>query len=102
MLFSSLPWPSYSAAAATAVTVAGAPVQVVPDQAYNVTAPIDGVIERIERAPNARIEKGDTLFVFDDTTLKNKYALSDREVGIAEADYRRSMQGAFSRKLEGR
>ena len=75
-----------------------APVQVVPKQAYNITAPIDGVIKRIEKAPNARVEKGDTLFAFDDTTLKNKYALSDREVGIAEADYRRSMQGAFSQE----
>ncbi len=73
-----------------------APVQVVAKNPYNVTAPIDGVIDRIDKGPNSTVDKGDTLFFFENTTLKNKFALADREVGIAEADYRRAMQSAFT------
>lgn len=73
-----------------------APAEVVAKNPFQIAAPIDGVLEKVASDPNKSVSKGDVLFTYEDTTLKNKYRLAEREVGIAAADFRRTQQGAFS------
>ncbi len=75
-----------------------APMEVVARDPFVVAAPIDGVIAELPYAPNTRVERGDIIVRFDDTTLRNKAAIKAREVKVADAVYRKAQQGAFSDK----
>ncbi|MEM8825445.1 MAG: HlyD family efflux transporter periplasmic adaptor subunit [Pseudomonadota bacterium] len=79
-----------------------APVEVVPARAFVMAAPIDGVVDRILVAPNARVEKDQPLFVMDDTTLRNEAALALERRRVAEARYRRAASAAFRDPEEAR
>lgn len=72
-----------------------APVEVVPHKPFIVASPIDGVVDEIVARPNKRVKQGELLVRFDDTTLRNRHALAEREMRVAEAEYRKSVQGAF-------
>lgn len=72
-----------------------APVEVVPHKPFIVASPIDGVVDEIVAPPNKRVKKGELLVRFDDTALRNRHALAEREMRVAEAEYRKSVQGAF-------
>ena len=73
-----------------------APIEVSPRDAFIIAAPIDGVIDAIALEPNTVVEKGDLLFQFDPTNAKNRFTLAEQEVRVAQANYRKMRQGAFS------
>ncbi len=72
-----------------------APSEIVPQSPGIVSAPIDGVIEFVRVEPNARVKAGDVLVAFDDTTLRNKFVIAEREVLVARARLKRANQLAF-------
>ncbi len=72
-----------------------APVEIVADQPDLVTAPIDGVITQILVDPNQPVKAGQELLRFEDTTLRNKFELADREMKVARSRYDRVHQAAF-------
>ena len=71
-----------------------APVEIIADSPEIVTAPIDGVIKDIPVDPNRTVSAGTALIVYEDTTLKNRFALSDREMQVAAARYEKAEQAA--------
>lgn len=72
-----------------------APVEVVPKQPIIVSAPLDGVIAEITIAPNEIVHEGQLLVRFEDTVLRNDYAVAEKTLAIAQAEHLRAMQGAF-------
>ncbi|CAK0760911.1 hypothetical protein CCP2SC5_280001 [Azospirillaceae bacterium] len=76
-----------------------APVEIVSVEPVIIAAPIDGVIKRFAIKPNQAVTIGQTLFEFDDTTLRNQVTVAERTLGVALAELRQSTQGAmFDRK----
>lgn len=73
-----------------------APAHIAAKEPFVISAPLDGVIKEIEHSPNTSIVAGDDLFRFDDTTLRNRAALAEREVGVASATYHKMRQAAFT------
>lgn len=72
-----------------------APVEVSPQKALVVTAPVDGVIENILVEPNAVVMKDQPLVRMADTVLKNRLEIAEREVSVAEAKIKKASQLAF-------
>jgi len=72
-----------------------APVEVVPKQPLVVSAPLDGVIAEVTIAPNQTVSEGQLLMRFEDTVLRNDYAVAEKTLAIAQAEHLRAMQGAF-------
>jgi multidrug efflux pump subunit AcrA (membrane-fusion protein) len=68
-----------------------APLEIGPRDQTMVTAPIDGVIEEIPVAPNAVVSVGQTLLRFSDISLRNKLAVAEREVQVADARVKKTM-----------
>ena len=73
-----------------------APAHIAARDPFVIAAPLDGVIKTIAHAPNTTVVEGDDLFRFDDTTLRNRMALAEREVGVATATYHKLRQSAFA------
>lgn len=72
-----------------------APMEIVPQNAFVVAAPIDGVIEEIAVAPNSAVKAGDVLIRYVDTAPRNQLQLAEREVSVAEAKLRQLQQMIF-------
>ncbi|MEE9313234.1 MAG: HlyD family efflux transporter periplasmic adaptor subunit [Rhizobiaceae bacterium] len=73
-----------------------ASAEVTPSDAFVVAAPIDGTIENIAVDPNTTIKKGELLFTFNDTDLRNRVKLAGQAVGVAEARYQQNLRTSFS------
>jgi hypothetical protein len=73
-----------------------APAEVVPQRPLIVAAPLVGVIERVYVEPNDAVEQGALLFRMEDIDLANKHILAQRSVEVAEAEYLKNAQSAFS------
>ncbi len=79
-----------------------APVEIVATEPQVMAAPIDGVVARFLVKPNQKVEAGQPLFELDDTTLRNQAAVAERTLGVAQAELRQAVQGAFAdRKQAG-
>lgn len=78
-----------------------APAEIVAQEPFVVSAPIDGVIEDILVEPNSPVKPGQVLFTYSDTTLRNKFEIASREVLVARAKLKRSNQLAFQ-DVQGR
>ncbi len=72
-----------------------APSEIVAKAPGIVTAPIDGVVDRVLIAPNTKVNSGDVLVSFVDTDLRNKFELAERQVLVAGARLKRANQLAF-------
>ena len=72
-----------------------APAEIVSAKPYVVTAPIDGVIDRVFVNPNAKVRKGQPILKFVDITLRNKLSVAERETIVARSQLRRYSQSAF-------
>lgn len=72
-----------------------APIEIAARQPFVIAAPIDGVIDSVNKNPNTRVVKGETLFRYEDTTLRNKALLAERELGVAGAALHKTKQAAF-------
>ena len=97
--------------AAVAVVLAGffpvpltalAPVEVIAANATIVTAPVDGVIAEIPVEPNSRVGDTDVILTFVDTKLRNDAEVAARNVTVADAKYRKAVQGAFGSARDNR
>jgi multidrug resistance efflux pump len=73
-----------------------APVEVVGLNPDYVSAPIEGVVRRIEVDPNAIVAKGDVLATFVDTTLRGRASVAEQNVLVSQARERRLAQAAFT------
>lgn len=71
-----------------------APVEIIAKEPV-VSAPMDGVISEIEFSLNTYVSKGETLFVLEDTNLRNEYNVTEKTLAVAEAEYRKALQGSF-------
>ena len=73
-----------------------APLEIGPRDSFLVTAPMDGVIEEIVVTANTRVAKGDVLMKFSDTVLRNRLAVAEREVQVADARVKKVALQAIS------
>lgn len=78
-----------------------APVETAPRAPAIVTSGIEGVIQSVLVEPNQRVAQGQVLVRMVGTTLRNRYELAEREVGVAAMKYKKAAQLAFS-DLRGR
>lgn len=70
--------------------------EIAPRNPYVVSAPIDGVIADVPVLPNTEVSSGQVLFTLDDVALRGKVELARNALAVAEAEYRKSTQGAFN------
>lgn len=73
-----------------------APAEVVPVDAMEISAAIDGVLRTIHVRPNQTVKKGDRLFSLDDTTLRNRLEVVRQSVAVADAELQSASQQAFN------
>jgi multidrug resistance efflux pump len=73
-----------------------APAEIVAATPFVVAAPIDAVVDEIAIEPGAAVRKGDVLVRFSDTVLRNRLAVAEREVAVAEARVKQATLLAFS------
>ncbi len=100
------PWRRYLApGCVTALLIIGvlpvpltalAPVEVVGRDPAIVSAPIDGVIRRVDVELNQPVKEGDILLSFVDTSLRGRADVAEQNVAVAQAKERRMAQAAFT------
>lgn len=73
-----------------------APADVVPTDPLLVSSPLDGVVKTIHVKPNQEVKKGQLLYSLDDATLASRNEVAKKALAVAEADYLRAAQKAFS------
>lgn len=73
-----------------------APVEVAPLAPAIVTSGVEGVIQSVLVDPSQPVTQGQVLVRMVDTTLRNRYELAEREVGVAAMKYKKAAQLAFS------
>jgi multidrug resistance efflux pump len=73
-----------------------APVEVAPREPFIVTSGVDGVIRSVAVAPGQSVKRGETLVVLEDTVLKNRAEVAEREAAVAETKYKKAAQLAFA------
>ncbi|TRX76527.1 HlyD family efflux transporter periplasmic adaptor subunit [Pseudomonas mangiferae] len=72
-----------------------APVEVIADQPYILTAPINGVIKRVLVAPNTPVQASQPLVQFEDIQPRNEMVLAQQQLAVAEARDNRTSAAAF-------
>ena len=73
-----------------------APFEVIADNPVMVTAPLDGVIARIDAEPNTEVAAGAALFAIDTTDLKAKADVALKREWVAEAKFTTAQQASFA------
>lgn len=73
-----------------------APAEVTPVDPFVVRAPLDGVINSLQVAPNQPVQAGAPLFDLDATTLRSRYASAQKAYETAQEEYRQSAQQAVT------
>jgi HlyD family secretion protein len=72
-----------------------APAEITAKNPVIVSSPMDGVIAEIEFPPNTHVSKGETVFLLEDTNLRNEYKVAEKTLAVAEAEYRKASQDSF-------
>lgn len=72
-----------------------APVEVVAEKPFVVTAPINGVIRAIVPAPNSLVKAGQPLVQFEDIQPRNEMVLAQQRLAVARARDGRTGAAAF-------
>ncbi len=73
-----------------------APVEVVAERAFVVSAPFAGVIDRIEVSPNSLVKAGQPVLTFEDIKVRNELQQAMERVNVARAKLERSTDAAFA------
>lgn len=73
-----------------------APAEVIALEAMAVTAPMDGVVKSFAVQPNQTVARDDLLFTLDDTTLRNRREVAQKQLQVARADALAAAQKAFA------
>jgi multidrug efflux pump subunit AcrA (membrane-fusion protein) len=71
-----------------------APAEVVPFKPTIVRAPLDGVVDHFLVEPNAGVTAGQPLLDLDPRAIQNKLDVANKELSVAEAEYRQAAQEA--------
>ena len=77
-----------------------APVEVVAKDAFIVTSPIQGVVEKVLVQTNDNVSKGDNIVKLDDIDHQNRYEIALQELEVAEAELLRNKQSSFSNQAD--
>jgi multidrug resistance efflux pump len=72
-----------------------ATAEIAPRKPIHITAPVDGVVESIRVRPNEMVKADQVLAVLDDTSTRNRLAVSEKALEITKADYQRAVNKAF-------
>lgn len=72
-----------------------APAEITAKEPVIVSSPLDGVISEIEFPPNTYVNMGETLFLFEDTNLRNEHNVAEKTLAVAEAEFRKATQDSF-------
>ncbi len=72
-----------------------APAEITPRKPFHITAPVEGVVESIKVQPNETVKADQLLAVLDDTSTRNRLAVSEKALEITKADYQRAVNKAF-------
>ncbi|HET6555391.1 MAG TPA: HlyD family efflux transporter periplasmic adaptor subunit [Dyella sp.] len=72
-----------------------APAEVVSRQAEIISSPIDGVIARMDVRPNQPVKAGTPLFQLDETTLRSRADVLQKEAAVADAELVAATQRSF-------
>jgi hypothetical protein len=72
-----------------------APFEVGPKNGFVVSAPIEGIIEEVPVEPNSTVSENEVLVRFNDTVLKNRLEIAEREILVADARLKKATQMAF-------
>ncbi len=72
-----------------------APISIIPDEPKVVTAAIDGVIKRIQVAPNQQVTNTTLLASMDDTELSAQYQVAQQAQLVAAAKLQTAQQSGF-------
>lgn len=73
-----------------------APAMVSARQPVVIAAPLNGVVQEVLVAPNARVNKGDVLFTFDGTEINSRLDVARKAMDVAQAEYRKNSQLAYA------
>lgn len=73
-----------------------APASVVSLQPLIVSSSIEGVVSAIHVRPSERVSEGQVLFSLDDSKLASRHEVAQKTLAVAEADYLRATQKAFT------
>ncbi|MDP5255139.1 MULTISPECIES: efflux RND transporter periplasmic adaptor subunit [unclassified Vibrio] len=72
-----------------------APVEVVAKAPFIVTAPFDGVVDKVLVDVNQDIEEGTKLILFDDLLARNEFRLADKKFQVSQAKLANVQELAF-------
>lgn len=72
-----------------------APFEIAPLEPFVVAAPFDGVIRSILVDASDKVKAGQALLKFDDTVLRNRVDVAEREMQVADARVKKATQLAF-------
>jgi multidrug resistance efflux pump len=96
-------WIAFAAAAAVVLLLlipvrlsALAPAEVTPVKPASVTAPVDGVLAKFNVAPNTLVKAGAVVATIDDTVVRNRYAMSQKGLEVARAEFARAGSKSFA------
>lgn len=73
-----------------------AQAEVVPQNAFLVRAPQDGVIERVLVRPNQTVTPGTALFSLDQTALQTRQIVASKALDTAQEEFRQTLQIALT------
>ncbi|GGK09101.1 HlyD family efflux transporter periplasmic adaptor subunit [Pseudomonas matsuisoli] len=73
-----------------------APVEVVADKPFVLTAPINGVIKQMLISPNAPVQANQPLVQFEDIQPRNEMIMAQQQLAVAEAKDSRTSAAAFN------
>lgn len=63
------------------------PAEVIAEHSFVVTAPLEGVIEKVDVEPGQEVKKGQVLFNYDNKIPAYKYQAIQKEVDILQAEH---------------
>jgi len=73
-----------------------APAELVPARPAVIRAPLDGVIDQFQVAPNDRVESGQALFNFDQAPINARLQVAKEALATVGAEYRQLSQMALN------
>lgn len=72
-----------------------APVEVAPKDTVVVTSGVPGIVKGVVVDPNAVVAAGQVLVRLDDTELRNRAEIAERDALVADSTYKKAAQLAF-------
>lgn len=68
-----------------------APCEVIPEDPYVITAPLEGIIEQIVVKPGEMVKKGNVLFEYDKRAPMHELRMAEKQVAMVQSEVNRAM-----------